>query len=33
VNAYKADESEKVTVILLAGEFRLPEVLGHIESG
>jgi len=33
VNAYKADDSEKLTVILLAQDFRLPEVLRHIEAG
>jgi hypothetical protein len=29
----KADDPEKLTVILLAQEFRLPEVLRHIEAG
>jgi hypothetical protein len=33
VNAYKADDSEKLTVIMLAEEFSLPEVLKHIEAG
>jgi hypothetical protein len=33
VNAYKADDSEKPTVIILARDFRLPEVLRHIEAG
>jgi hypothetical protein len=33
VNAYKADDSEKLTVILLAQDFRLPEVLRHLEAG
>jgi hypothetical protein len=33
VNAYKADDSEKETVIILARDFRLPEVLRHIEAG
>jgi hypothetical protein len=33
VNAYKAYDSEKPTVILLAQDFRLPEVLRHIEAG
>ena len=33
MNAYKADDSEKVIVILQAGDFRLPEVLSHIEAG
>jgi hypothetical protein len=33
VNAYKADETEKETVIMLATEFRLSEVLRHIEAG
>jgi len=33
VNAYKADDSEKPTVILQAREFRLPEVLRHVEAG
>jgi hypothetical protein len=33
VNAYKADDPGKLTVILLAREFRLPEVLRHIEAG
>jgi hypothetical protein len=33
VNAYKADDSERPTVIIPAQEFRLPEVLGHIEAG
>ena len=30
---YKADDSEKLIVILLARDFRLPEVLRHIEAG
>ena len=33
VNAYKADDSEKVVVIIQAEDFRLPEVLKHIEAG
>ncbi len=33
MNAYKADYSEKLTVILLAQDFRLPDVLRHIEAG
>jgi hypothetical protein len=33
VDAYKADDSGKVTVIILAQDFRLPEVLRHIEAG
>jgi len=33
VNAYTADDSEKPTVIIQAPDFRLPEVLRHIESG
>ena len=33
MNAYKADDSEKPTVIILARDFRLPEVLRHIEAG
>jgi hypothetical protein len=33
VNAYTADDSEKPTVIILAQDFRLPEVLRHIEAG
>jgi hypothetical protein len=33
VNAYKAGDSEKLTVILLVQDFRLPEVLRHIEAG
>jgi hypothetical protein len=33
VNAYKADDTEKETVIMLATEFRLADVLTHIESG
>jgi hypothetical protein len=33
VDAYKADESEKVIVIIQAKDFRLPEVLEHIEAG
>jgi hypothetical protein len=33
VNAYKADDSEKPVVIILAQDFRLPEVLRHIEAG
>jgi hypothetical protein len=33
VNAYKADDSGKLIVILLAQDFRLPEVLRHIEAG
>ena len=33
VNAYKADDSGKLIVIILARDFRLPEVLRHIEAG
>jgi hypothetical protein len=33
VNAYKADDPEKETVIIQPQEFRLPEVLRHIEAG
>jgi hypothetical protein len=33
VNAYTADDSQKPTVIVLAQDFRLPEVLKHIEAG
>lgn len=33
MNAYKADDSEKPTVIILAQDFRLPEVLRQIEAG
>jgi hypothetical protein len=33
VNAYKADNTEKLIVIISAQEFRLPEVLRHIEAG
>lgn len=33
MNAYKADNTEKETVIMLATDFRLSEVLRHIEAG
>ena len=33
MNAYKADDSGKLVVILMAQDFRLPEVLRHIEAG
>jgi hypothetical protein len=33
VNAYTADDPEKQAVILQAQDFRLPEVLRHIEAG
>ena len=33
MNAYKADDSEQLIVILPAQDFRLPEVLRHIEAG
>ena len=33
MNAYKADEVEKEIVTIRPEEFRLPEVLRHIESG
>ena len=33
MNAYKADDPGKLTVILRAQDFRLPEVLRHIEAG
>jgi hypothetical protein len=33
VNAYKADDLEESAVILLAQDFRLPDVLRHIEAG
>jgi hypothetical protein len=33
VNAYKADNSEKPAVIIAAQDFRLADVLRHIEAG
>jgi hypothetical protein len=33
VNAYTADDSGTLTVIILAQDFRLPDVLRHIEAG
>ena len=33
MNAYKADDPGKLTVIIRAQDFRLPEVLRHIEAG
>jgi hypothetical protein len=33
VNACQANDSEKPTVIILAHEFRLPDVLRHLEAG
>ena len=33
MNAYKADNTEKETVIMLATDFRLSDVLRHIEAG
>jgi len=33
VNAYKADDEEKETVIIEPKDFRLPDVLRHIEAG
>jgi hypothetical protein len=33
VNAGKADNPENLTVIILAQDFRLPDVLRHIEAG
>ena len=33
MNAYKADDSEQAIVIIQAEDFRLPEVLSHIEAG
>ena len=33
MNADKADKPEKPTVIILAQDFRLPDVLRHIEAG
>ena len=33
MNAYKADDAEKETVIMPATDFRLSEVLSHIEAG
>jgi len=33
VNAYKADDTEKEIVIIVAQDFRLSEVLIHIEAG
>jgi 3-oxocholest-4-en-26-oate---CoA ligase len=33
VNAYKADDPGKLTVIILDREFRLPEVLRHMVVG
>jgi hypothetical protein len=33
VNAYTANDTEKEIVTIQAHEFRLPEVLRHIEAG
>ena len=33
VNAYRADASERLTVIVLAQDFSIREVLMHIEAG
>jgi hypothetical protein len=33
VDAYKADNTKKETVIMLDTDFRLAEVLRHIEAG
>jgi hypothetical protein len=33
VNAYTADDTETEIVTIAPGEFRLPEVLAHIEAG
>lgn len=33
MNAYKADNQERGTVIIAAQDFRLPDVLRHIEAG
>lgn len=33
MNAYKADNQEKPTVIIPANEFSLPKVLRHLEAG
>jgi hypothetical protein len=33
VNAYRADFLERPAVIIQAQDFRLPEVLRHIEAG
>jgi len=33
VNAYKADDTERETVIIEPQDFRLSEVLRHIEAG
>jgi hypothetical protein len=33
VNAYKADNAEKPTVIISANEFSLPVVLRYLEAG
>jgi hypothetical protein len=33
VNAYQADDSGKLTVIVQPQDFRLPDVLRHIEAG
>jgi hypothetical protein len=33
VNAYTADDTEKEIVTIQPHEFRLPEVLRHIEAG
>ena len=33
MNAYQADDPGKLTVMILARDFRLPDVLRHIEAG
>jgi hypothetical protein len=33
VNAYKADNPEKPTVVIPASEFSLPKVLRYLEAG
>jgi hypothetical protein len=33
VNAYTRDDSGELAVIILAQDFRLPDVLAHIEAG
>jgi hypothetical protein len=33
VNAYRADDPEQLTVVITADQFRLPDVLRHVEAG
>jgi hypothetical protein len=33
VNALKAEKEEKPVMVIMASEFRLPEILRHIEAG